>query len=353
LSFLIVLINATLFMLVQRSYRAVERAASVVLLGCICTASGWYSMDRWHQIDNLVEAAPVALVGVAQGNVEQTRKWSPEERLRTVKDYVRLSNTLAAGRDPSLVVWPETALPFYPSRDDLLEPVSEFVDASGTVLLTGAPWFEVEHSRTSRLVRHYNGALLMEPGVGGFDFAYYKSHLVPFGEYVPLTRYLPFLAPLVEAAGDFTPGTIEAPLEAGPVRAGVLICFESIFPDLGRAWVEAGANLLVNLTNDAWYGKSSAPHQSWAMTVYRSVETRRSLVRSANTGISGFIDPLGRVQGQSGLFVEWAESMEVALLSEETFFVRTGYRFAPICGAAAGVIIVIVLLRRNGGRDRY
>jgi apolipoprotein N-acyltransferase len=89
------------------------------------------------------------------------------------------------------------------------------------------------------------------------------------------------------------------------------------------------------------------------MTVYRSVETRRSLVRSANTGISGFIDPLGRVQGQSGLFVEWAESMEVALLSEETFFVRTGYRFAPICGAAAGVIIVIVLLRRNGGRDRY
>jgi apolipoprotein N-acyltransferase len=350
LSFIIVMFNATLFMLVQRSYRIRERAAAVVALVGLCVASGWYSVERWEKVEKLVEAAPVALVGVAQGNVEQTRKWSPEERLRTVKDYVRLSATLTTGQDPSLIVWPETALPFYPHADELLEPVSGFVDFSGTVLLTGAPWFEEEHSKTSHLVRYYNGALLMEPG-SGFDFGYFKNHLVPFGEYVPLKKYLPFLAPLVEAAGDFTPGTIETPLPAGPIKAGVLICFESIFPDLGRAWVEAGANLLVNLTNDAWYGKSSAPYQSWAMTVFRSVETRRSLVRSANTGISGFIDPLGRVQRQSGLFVEWADSMEVSLLGAETFFVRSGYRFAPICGAAAVMIIIISLLRRNGGRD--
>ncbi|NNF45932.1 MAG: apolipoprotein N-acyltransferase [Desulfofustis sp.] len=352
LTFFIVMINATLFMVVQRSYRNLERAVGVILLACICMPSVWYSVDRWEKVEKLVDAAPVALVGVAQGNVEQTRKWSPEERLRTVKDYVRLSTAATAGQDPSLIVWPETALPFYPRADELLEPVSEFVDFSGTVLLTGAPWFEAEHSRTHHLMRYYNGALLMEPGAG-FSFGYFKSHLVPFGEYVPLKKYLPFLAPLVEAAGDFTPGTIDAPLLAGPIKAGILICFESIFPDLGRAWVEAGANLLVNLTNDAWYGKSSAPYQSWAMTVFRSVETRRSLVRSANTGISGFIDPLGQVQRQSGLFVEWAESMEVSLLSTETFFVRTGYRFAPICGAAAVVIIIFSLLRRNGGSDRW
>ena len=351
LSFIIVMLNATLFMVVQRGYRNRERAAGVIALVCILAASGWYNVDRWQKVEKLVESSPVALVGVAQGNVEQTRKWSPEERLRTVKDYVRLSSTLTDGQDPSLVVWPETALPFYPDREDLLAPVSKFVDTSGTVLLTGAPWFEVEHSKIKHLIRYYNGALLMEPG-DGFYFGYYKSHLVPFGEYVPLKKYLPFIAPLVEAAGDFTAGTIETPFPAGPIKAGVLICFESIFPDLGKAWVEAGANLLVNLTNDAWYGKSSAPYQSWAMTVYRSVETRRSLVRSANTGISGFIDPLGRVQRDSGLFVEWAESMEVSLLDTETFFVRSGYLFAPICGAAAVMIIIVTLLRRNGGRDR-
>ena len=351
-SFFIVLLNATIFSLFSNGYKKSQRVAAVAVLLCICGLSGWYSMDRWRELEKRIDNAPVALVGVVQGNVEQTRKWSPEERLRTVNDYVRLSTTLTTGQDPSLIVWPETALPFYPRADELLEPVSQFVDFSDTPLLTGAPWFEVEQTRTSRLIRYYNGALLMTPGEG-FGFSYFKSHLVPYGEYVPLKKYMPFLAPLVEAAGDFTPGVIDEPLEAGPVRAGALICFESIFPELGRAWVEAGANLLVNLTNDAWYGKSSAPYQSWAMTVYRSVETRRSLVRSANTGISGFIDPLGRVHSESPLFVEWAQALDVPLLEEETFFVRTGYRFAPICGAVAGVIIIISLLRRNGGRDRF
>ena len=191
--------------------------------------------------------------------------------------------------------------------------------------------------------------MLMKPNEG-FSFGYYKSHLVPYGEYVPLQKYLTFLAPLVEAAGNFSRGRIEQPLQAGNIDAGVLICFESIFPELGRAWIEAGANLLVNLTNDAWYGKSSAPHQSWAMTVYRSVETRRSLVRSANTGISGFIDPLGRIAGDSALFVEWADAEEVPLLTGTTFFVRQGYLFAPICGVVACVIIVIAAINRK--RDK-
>ncbi len=351
-TFIIVLLNATIFALLPGSYRAKERVAGVVVLACIGALSAWYSVDRWQTVEKLVEKAPDAVVGVAQGNVEQTRKWSPEERLRTVKDYVRLSSSLSSERDPVLIVWPETALPFYPRRDDLLKPVSDFIDSSTTVLLSGAPWFEVEQNGGERLVRYFNGALLMKPGAG-FNFGYFKSHLVPYGEYVPLKKYLPFLAPLVEAAGDFTPGIVGEPLKAGPVRAGVLICFESIFPDLGRAWVEAGANMLVNLTNDAWYGKSSAPYQSWAMTVYRSVETRRSLVRSANTGISGFIDPLGRVLSESDLFVEWAAALDVPLLDGETYFVRAGYRFAPICGAAAVVIIIVSLRRRNSGRNRY
>ena len=170
--------------------------------------------------------------------------------------------------------------------------------------------------------------MLLKPE-GRVAGTYHKSHLVPFGEYVPLQEYLPFLAPLVEAAGNFTAGTIERPLEHGKARLGILICFESVFADLTREWLAAGANLLINLTNDAWYGRSSAPHHSLAMAVLRAVEARRSLVRSANTGISAFIEPTGEIALRSDLFVSWTESRQVALLDEITPWARYGYFFAP------------------------
>jgi apolipoprotein N-acyltransferase len=127
-------------------------------------------------------------------------------------------------------------------------------------------------------------------------------------------------------------------------RAGILVCFESVFPELSRKWVLAGANMLVNLTNDAWYGKSSAPHHSLAMSVLRAVETRRSLVRSANTGISAFVSPSGTITKQSELFIPWAEAAEVVLWGKLTIWARYGYLFAPGCliiglfgGLAAGM----------------
>ncbi|MEJ2058536.1 MAG: apolipoprotein N-acyltransferase, partial [Desulfofustis sp.] len=348
-TFLIVLLNLTAAFLFEKQISGRRRAGAVIFPALLCLAIGWYNEVRWRQVEQLVEQGPKTVVGVVQGNVEQTRKWSPEERRRTVRDYVRLSAALTTDVQPQLVVWPETALPFYPNRSEFMQPVLDFPDQSGVMLLTGAPWFEIEQNATGRLISYFNGAMLVKPGAG-FWFGYYKSHLVPYGEYVPLKKYMPFLAPLVEAAGDFSAGTIDEPLPAGPIKAGILICFESIFPDLSRAWVEAGANLLVNLTNDAWYGKSSAPHQSWAMTVYRSVETRRALVRSANTGISGFLDPLGQVSSRSGLFVEWADKEEVSLLQTRTIFVRGGYLLAPACAAAAGMIIVLSMITRKRKR---
>ncbi len=350
-TFLIVLLNLSLFVLFQKRIPIVHRTSAALVPILLCLAIGWYGEMRWKQVEELIEQGEKATVGVVQGNVEQTRKWSPEERLRTVGDYVRLSETLTQVVQPQLIVWPETALPFYPNRAEYMEPVLDFANRSGVMLLTGAPWFKIEENTSRRQISYFNGALLVEPAAG-FAFGYYKSHLVPYGEYVPLKKYMPFIAPLVEAAGDFSPGTIEEPLRAGPIAAGILICFESIFPDLSRAWVNVGANLLVNLTNDAWYGKSSAPYQSWAMTVYRSVETRRALVRSANTGISGFLDPLGRVGSRSGLFVEWAQKHEVALLETRTLFVRGGYLFAPMCAAFASMIIIMTLIQRKRKRSR-
>ena len=128
----------------------------------------------------------------------------------------------------------------------------------------------------------------------------------------------------------------------------MLICFESVFPELSRRWVAVGANLLVNLTNDAWYGRSSAPQHSLAMAVLRAVETRRSLVRSANTGISAYIEPSGAIAARSAIFVPWAEKRGVALLDEKTVWMRFGHLFAPLCLAAGFFTVALAsTLRRR------
>jgi apolipoprotein N-acyltransferase len=229
-------------------------------------------------------------------------------------------------------------------RNPLIGEVQRFAKEKNVTLLVGSPWFE-EVGTPQPDVQFFNSAFLVTP-TGELTNRYFKSHLVPFGEYVPLRQLLPFLAPLVEAVGDFTAGTVTEPLSSGIIKAGVLICFESIFPDIARKWVNAGANVLVNLTNDAWYGRSSAPSQSMAMTVFRAVETRRSLVRAANTGISGLIDPLGRIRYSSDIFIPWAESSEVDLLETVSFYCRYGYLFAPLCALLAVVVSGILVFRR-------
>ncbi len=146
------------------------------------------------------------------------------------------------------------------------------------------------------------------------------------------------------SVGDFAAGKSGAPLPLGPMRLAMLICYESIFPEIARTAVVGGGNLLVNLTNDAWYGRSSAPHQSLAMAVFRAVETKRSLIRAANTGISGFVDPLGRILGQTGLFVEAALDARVPMIEQQTVFCRSGYLFGPLCCC---LIPLLMLLRRR------
>ncbi|MCW5200463.1 apolipoprotein N-acyltransferase, partial [Desulfobulbus sp. F4] len=149
-----------------------------------------------------------------------------------------------------------------------------------------------------------------------------------------------FIKPLVELIGDFTSGSSSKPLKAGNIRVGVLICFESVFPGLARRETAEGANLLVNMTNDAWYGKSSAPQHSWAMTVLRAVENRRSLVRAANTGISGFVKPTGEISAESALFTQEALAGNVPLLKEQTIFVQGGHWFGLACLALTGFFLL-------------
>ncbi len=345
LTFVIVLTNVTLFLLI---YKSEKRVALMTLTSTLLVflASIIYSHYRALQLEDVLAKSESMTFGIVQGNIDQSRKWEPAEQQRTVQTYVHQTRKLfEKSNSPQLVVWPETALPFYPSRNPLFGSLPPLTREGNIALLTGSPWFEIEDGE-QRIVNFYNGALLLTPGGTNMEM-YFKSHLVPFGEYVPLRKLLFFLAPLVEAVGDFTPGKVEEPLSYDKAHCGVLICFESIFPDITRKWIHAGANVLVNLTNDAWYGRSSAPAHSMAMSVLRAVESRRSLVRAANTGISAFVDPLGRVEESSQIFVKWEKGKKVWLLEGISFHSRLGYLFGPCCSALSVIAAALLILRRR------
>jgi apolipoprotein N-acyltransferase len=329
LTYLIVMGNvlAVLLWANRRRWRIMAIPALSVCL--VLLATGLYSHQRLDEVNKLTKAAPRLPVGIVQGNIDQSVKWSPQQLQKTITTYFDLSSSLSAEKKPALIVWPETALPFYPLDAPQMSLMRTLLRENDFALLSGVPWLQVAGA-PARKAQLYNSALLLNPE-GRVAGNYHKSHLVPFGEYVPLQKYLPFLSPLVEAVGDFSAGTIDRPLEHSGARLGILICFESVFADLARQWVAAGANVLVNLTNDAWYGRSSAPEQSLAMAVLRAVEARRSLVRSANTGISAFIEPSGEISNRSDIFVSWAAGRDVALLEEITPWARFGHLFAPSC----------------------
>lgn len=345
ITFSLVLANGLVVAIFDRQRRIVrwnlrlERRlllAAMILLVFV----GGYSQVRYQAADSLADRAVRAGVAVVQGNIDQAIKWSPAAKVATVDRYVHLSRQVVDSTDIELVIWPETALPFYPQRDPLVERVNVFATEQNTWLLTGAPLFTlVPQTDEPDRVRYFNGALLIGPGgrVGG---QYAKQHLVPFGEYVPLRRYLPFLQPLVVNIDDFSPGQDKEPLVLGLMKLGVLICYESIFPDIARESVGHGANLLVNITNDAWYGRSSAPHQSMAMAVFRAVENKRALIRAANTGISGFVDPFGRIDGQTDIFVEAARGGRVPMLDLTTVFQRGGHRFGTLCALLLPLLLI-------------
>jgi apolipoprotein N-acyltransferase len=279
-------------------------------------------------------------VALTQGNIPQDIKWDPAFQEATIAVYERLSRQACAGGS-DLVVWPESAAPFY-LQDDVKYAgrIKSLAAELKTCMVVGSPAFEMDKQRT----RYLNSAFLLAPDgeiLGRSD----KMHLVPFGEYVPLARFLPFVNKLVAGIGDFSPGAALTPLETGKGKIGVLICFEGIFPELSRDYVRAGSRLLVNITNDAWFGRSSAPYQHLSMTVFRAVENRVPLVRAANTGITSIIDSRGHIRSMTQIFKEACISGEVRLGEKVTLYTRVGDLFALIC--LAGALLITVLSFRK------
>jgi apolipoprotein N-acyltransferase len=231
-------------------------------------------------------------VAVVQGNIDQAQKWDPSYRKATLDTYARLSRRIIEeGGD--LLLWPETAMPLYaqdpgPERGRLAALVRDL----RTPLVFGAP----AYVRGAAGVEYRNAVFLMDRQ-GRLAGRYDKVHLVPFGEYVPLGRFLPFVKRLVAGAGDFTAGAQVRPLPAtdGLPALGPLICFEMIFPYVAEAQAAAGARILVVVTNDGWFGRTPGPYQHLAFAAWRAAELGLPLVRSANTGVSAAFDGRGRL----------------------------------------------------------
>lgn len=343
ISFLLVLVNATLAesWLHKRQGRA-GRLPRRALLICLLLVAGNYGYGTWRLGQDLNRRERTLDVALVQGNIDQALKWDPAFQEATVANYRRLS-LLADGQSPrQLLVWPESATPFYYQDDNPLSAlVRQTARDSGAGLLFGSPAYE----RVGNRFNFLNSAFLLAPDgnvLGRSD----KVHLVPFGEYVPLGRYLPFIHMLVQGVGDFSPGTI-APLSLDGARFGVLVCYEGIFPELAREHVRQGAQLLVNITNDAWYGRTSAPYQHLSMARFRAIENRVWLVRAANTGISAFVAPSGLVSGSTPLFETTFSNGSVGLGSRPTLYGRIGDLPALCC-----LGLSIVWLARTRERRR-
>jgi len=304
------------------------------------------------------ETGPRVRVAALQGNIDQGVKWSPAFAEQTLAVYEGLTRE-AAARGAQVVAWPETAVPGSLEADPALRArLVALARASRAALVVGAVGIERADGGSARF---FDSAHVLEPG-GARLTRYDKSHLVPFGEYVPFRDLLGRMLAAVArgiASGDVTPGAgpravrIDVPGASAPLTAGVPICYELIFPELVRRFVRDGAEILFAITNDAWYGRTGAPYQFLAMTAMRSAETRVWTVRAANTGVSAIIDARGRVRDRTRIFEPGMLVADVPLRPPPaggSFYTRVGDAFAGACWLAAAGALLWAWRRGRGDR---
>ena len=349
LVFLLVLVNCVVAQLWQ-AWRNKSLVPWRLLLVVVALWLTNYGYGLWR-LNNINIATGERLhVRLVQGNVEQSLKWQPQQLTTTLTKYKKLSVIGSVGdainADDTLVVWPESATPFFfqdgGNRARLVQSVAQ---ENNVLLLFGSPAYALSQKSTvkRRQYSYLNSAYLLSPQgsvVGRSD----KVHLVPFGEYVPLSGLLSFVEKLAQGVGDFIAGDKKL-LPVGDNLLGVLVCYEAIFPEIARQQVAAGAGLLVNITNDAWFGESAAPWQHLAMTRMRAIENRVWIARCANTGVSAFIDPTGRVISPSQLFTTETVSGDVYFCNDTSLYTHTGDTVPLLL---CGVVLVWLWQSRKG-----
>jgi apolipoprotein N-acyltransferase len=363
-SFLVVLVNVALaeflswLMPYFRNFRPARLPWELAAMAALLVTLSWqYGLATLSEVSFSGVPRTSITVGVVQPNVDQAVKWDNAYREETLARFDRLTEKL--GRATDLVVWPEAATPFVFEREPVYQlQLMALANRAQAPILFGSPALRFYPDRRPYLM---NSAYLLAPD-GQLLGRYDKHHLVPFGEYIPFkSSLLFFLDKLVEGIGDFEPGTgptvltltpkpksatagtAEATLR--PINFGVAICYEVIFPNLVRQFAANGAEFLVTVTNDAWFGASSAASQHFSMVVFRSVENHLAFARSANTGISGFIDPFGHIVEATPIFTEQAVKAKMQVWRPHTFYSRYGDVFAYGCAIICALLFLFGIFR--------
>jgi apolipoprotein N-acyltransferase len=357
-SAMIIFVNAVVYAVAFQIY---PRRTQALSLGALTFLMAGAFLFGGLRIARLNEAPSEGSLKIAmvQGNIPQSLKWDPKFLESSIDVYTEESLS-AARRGADLIVWPEAAAAFFFQPDDRY-PAAFSDDAryrqrllalaaqTRDPILFGAPALGVAPGRMG----FYNRAYLVS-SAGQVVAWYDKMQLVPFGEYVPLRSFFGyFVERVVSGFGDMFAGTSQTVFTVHGAKLGVLICYESIFPNLARSVVKNGANILVNITNDAWYGESSAPYQLLAMAAMRAVETKVPMVRVANTGISAVIEPTGAIDARTPLFARGTETERVYWRSTRTVYTAVGDVFAETCFAltVAAMLWAIVRPRRRVGPE--
>ena len=324
LSFEIVLVNAALAtaILLPRGQRA---RLLLVTLG----VAALLQAGRW--LPQAASPADRTAILVQENLPADGPAWTVEDTERNLHEFGELSTApTASGQRAGLVVWPESPAPFVTRDPSLLRSLSNIAQRAQAWIVVGSTGVEDPMTIGPRRDAVYNSAMLVNPA-GDVVARYDKIHLVPFGEYVPFRQLFSFAEALTKEVGTFEPGTSRQPLKAGDARLGVFICYESVFPDEVRQFAANGAQVLVNISNDGWYGDSGAWAQHLQQARMRAVENNRWLLRDTNTGKTAVIDPLGRVVASIERKQRGRLEAPYALVDETTFYTRHGGWLAYLC----------------------
>ncbi len=278
--------------------------------------------------------------------------WTKEYFQDTLRDLTNLSwHPLGEKSEKhyDLIVWPESPAPFYSNDQVFRDAVSALARHSQTWVVTGLIGITQAEGTGGTKSEIFNSAELVTPQ-GEWVGRYNKVHLVPFGEYLPFPQLFAFAGGLTKEVGEFQQGASHAPLDAGGQRLGVFICYESIFPDEVRLGPLQGADVLVNISNDGWYGDSGAWMQHLQQTEMRAIENDRWLLAATNTGKTAAIDPYGRIVASTPRKVRTALAAPYALIAGTTFYTRHGDWFAYLCAIISAGVVMMRFVVRDGKR---
>ena len=342
LSFGIVLVNWLIFLLVARLVKLrVELGWGRILatLALVFVFAWGYGSIR---LSTFPPSSASIRVGIIQPNIPQAMKLSGRFMQQMLKTYEQQAAELQA-KGVDVAVLPEAAINHaYNVRPASQSWVKRTFGDNGCTVLFGA--LAAENGR------YMNSAYVVEPG--GQTHRYDKVHLVPFGEYVPLSWLLSFVEALAGHQGSLTEGPTHSVLPLGDLSIGVPICYEIVFPEIAREFVKNGADLICTLSNDAWFGRSSGPYQHFAATVFRAIENRVPVLRCANSGVSGFVDATGRIGLETPIFVRRTDVVEVQIAKLTSVFRTVGELFAYLCFAGSILVGVNSACRLRHSRSQ-